>query len=149
MIHAPSLRSHYSSFSTTTSMSAPASMIRARCRFSRSLEWPDLNSRRLNTGCRVISKQVSMTLIRGWLYTPILTSPKISMLHQSVHFRSTFQVPHDSRSLPSPESLTTSPLTVKQHQVVWSVCLHTLTGGPASIHPRAWSNHAANLTSFT
>lgn len=74
----------------------PCFLMRAESRFSRSPKWPDLNSRRLNTGCRAISKQVSIALFWGWLYTPILTSSKISMLRQSVHLRSTFQAPRDS-----------------------------------------------------
>ena len=36
-------------------------------------------------------------------------------------------------SLPFPETLTTSSLRKTQHQVVWSVFLQTLTGGPTSI----------------
>lgn len=73
----------------------PCIPIRARYRFSRSLSWPDLGSRCLNTGCHTDSKQISSVLIRAGLYRPLLTSPKISMLHRTVHFRSTSQVPRD------------------------------------------------------
>ena len=74
----------------------PCIPIRAECRFSRSLFWPDLDSCCLNTGCRVVSKQVSSTLVRARIYELILTSSKISMLHRTVHFRSTFQTIRDS-----------------------------------------------------
>ena len=73
----------------------PCFPIRAGSRFSRSLTWPDLNSCCLNTGCRAISRQAPIALVRGWLYNPFLTSSKISMLHQSVHLRSTVQVVRD------------------------------------------------------
>ena len=121
----------------------PCFPIRAGNRFSRSLRWSGPGSCCLNTGCRAVSKQVSSALIRGRLYGPILTSSKISMLHRTVYFRSASRTPRDSRSLPFPESLTTTFLRMKQHRVVWSVFLQTLTGGPTSTHLRAWITYAA------
>lgn len=43
---------------------------------------------------------------------------QISMLHRTVHLRSTYLISHDSISPPFPESFTTSSLRMKQHQVV-------------------------------
>jgi hypothetical protein len=68
----------------------PYSLVRGKNRFSRSTSWPSLESCRLNTGCHVDSKQVTSTLVRIRTYKFFLTSVKISMLHQSVCFRSTF-----------------------------------------------------------
>lgn len=120
--------------------------MRAGNRFSRSLRWSGSGSCCLHTGCRAVSKQVTSALIGGRLYNPVLTSSEISMLHRTVHFRSASRAPRDSRSLPFPESLTTTFLRVQQHRVVWSVFLQTLTGGPTSTHLRAWITYAAIFT---
>lgn len=117
--------------------------MRAGKRFSRSLRWSGSGSCCLHTGCRAVSKQVTSALIGGRLYDPVLTSSAISMLHRTVYFRSASRTPRDSRSLPFPESLTTTLLRMKQHRVVWSVFLQTLTGGPTSTHLRAWTTYAA------
>src|SRR5699024_415233 len=70
--------------------------MRAENRFSRSLLRPDPDSCCLNNGCRTVSSQVSTVLIGARLYKPVLTPAKISLLHRSVHFRSTFWTVHDS-----------------------------------------------------
>ena len=73
----------------------PCNPMRANCRFTSSSYRPVPDSCRLNAGCHVDNKQVISTLLRGRLYNLLLTPPKISTLHQSVHFRSTFWTTHD------------------------------------------------------
>ena len=135
MMQAPSLQPHYRAFNTTTNLSAPALRYVPRAgsyvpqsglACALAAYTPDAMqsvNRLPSTPCSGVRSSTTLS-----------TSPNISTLHRSVHFRSTSQATRDSSFfLPFPETLTTSSLRKTQHQVVWSVFLQTLTGGPTSI----------------
>ena len=120
----PSLHPHYKGFTTTTGSSAPRSGIgilpcgvghlsfsfASETRFSRSIPKPILSSCRLYTGCHWGRKQVTPQFIPELSERPGFDSNlSLTMLHRTVHFRSSSQHLPDILTMPFPQSLTTTP----------------------------------------